>query len=137
VRRRAFLLDAATLAATLGPWPAHAQPPASAQKVFRYAFNTAETGFDPAQVNDLYSRTINRNIFDAPLTYDYLARPAKLIPNVAVTMPEIADDYRTFTVRLKPGMTRRTPSTVRQLRNRIRMRIRKSPGRRRRRTGAD
>jgi ABC-type transport system substrate-binding protein len=102
--RRAFLCEAAALAAVIGNSPAQGKPPASALKVFRYAFNAAETGFDPAQVNDLYSRTINRNIFDAPLTYDYLARPAKLIPNVAVTMPEISDDYRSFTVRLRPGI---------------------------------
>jgi len=83
---------------------AQAQPAASEKKVFRYAFNTAETGFDPAQISDLYSRTIARNIFDAPLTYDYLARPAKLKPSVATAMPEVSDDHRTFTIRLKPGV---------------------------------
>ena len=45
-------------------------------KVLRYAFPVAETGFDPAQISDLYSGTVNANIFEAPLAYDYLARPA-------------------------------------------------------------
>ena len=75
-----------------------------APKVLRYAFRVAETGFDPAQVNDLYSSNINSNIFDAPLTYDFLARPARIVPNTAAALPEISDDFRTLTVRLRPGI---------------------------------
>jgi ABC-type transport system substrate-binding protein len=81
--------------------PAHAAQP---RKVLRYAFRVAETGFDPAQVNDLYSSTIIANLFEAPLTYDYLARPAKIVPNTAESMPEISADYRTFTFRIRPGI---------------------------------
>ena len=40
------------------------------QKVLRYSFRVAETGFDPAQITDLYSRTIAAAIFDAPLQYE-------------------------------------------------------------------
>ena len=36
---------------------AEAQAP---KKVLRYAFPVAETGFDPAQISDLYSRTVAR-----------------------------------------------------------------------------
>ena len=32
-------------------------------KVLRYAFPIAETGFDPAQISDLYSRTIAAAVF--------------------------------------------------------------------------
>ncbi len=78
--------------------------PAAGQKVLRYAFRVAETGFDPAQVNDLYSSTVIANIFDAPLTYDFLARPAKIVPNTAVALPEVSDDFRTLTIRLRPGI---------------------------------
>src|SRR5512145_1578267 len=67
-------------------------------KVLRYAFRVAETGFDPAQVNDLYSSTVIANIFDAPLTYDFLARPAKIVPNTAAALPEVSDDFRTLTI---------------------------------------
>jgi ABC-type transport system substrate-binding protein len=79
---------------------------ASAQspKVLRYAFSFAETGFDPAQISDLNSRIVASNIFDAPLTFDYLARPAKLKPDVAAALPEVSADYRTFTVRIRPGI---------------------------------
>ena len=69
------------------------------QKVLSYAFAVAETGFDPAQVNDIYSRIITAHIFESPLTYDHLARPFKLRPNTAAAMPEVSDDLRTFTFR--------------------------------------
>ena len=83
------------------------QPPAAAaapQKVLRYAFPVAETGFDPAQINDLYSRTITPHIFESPYRYDPLARPAQVRPLTAVGMPEHSDDYRTWTVKLQPGI---------------------------------
>lgn len=74
------------------------------EKVLRYAFEVAETGFDPAQVSDVYSRIITANIFDALYKYDYLARPVQIQPNVALGMPTISNDFRTYTVRLKPGI---------------------------------
>ncbi|HYS13707.1 MAG TPA: ABC transporter substrate-binding protein [Burkholderiaceae bacterium] len=73
-------------------------------KVLRYAFRVAETGFDPAQVNDIYSSNVNANIFDAPLTYDFLARPAKIVPNTAAALPEISSDFRTLTFQIRPGI---------------------------------
>lgn len=42
-----------------------------AAKVLRYAFEIAETGFDPAQISDYYSRTATENMFDALYRYDY------------------------------------------------------------------
>lgn len=101
MRRRPFLgvLAAAPLAMAGG---LRAAP--GAAKVLRYAFPTAETGFDPAQVSDLYSRTITAHIFEAPYDYDHLARPYKLRPVTAVALPEVSDDYRAFIVRLAPGI---------------------------------
>jgi ABC-type transport system substrate-binding protein len=77
---------------------------ADGKKVLRYAFLIAETGFDPAQVIDLYSRIICSHIFDSPYTYDHLARPFKIKPNTAAAMPESSADFRTWTVRLRPGI---------------------------------
>ena len=74
------------------------------EKVLRYAFPIAETGFDPAQISDLYSRTVAANIFEAPLTYDYLARPAQVKPQTAVALPEISDDGKRFVFRIRPGI---------------------------------
>ncbi len=73
-------------------------------KVLRYAFNAGETGFDPAQISDIYSRTITPHIFEALYTYDHLARPAKIKPLTAAGMPESSADFRTWTVKLKPGI---------------------------------
>jgi len=73
-------------------------------KVLRYAFPVAETGFDPAQISDLYSRTVAANIFEAPLTYDFLARPAQVKPQTAVALPEITDDGKRFVFRIRPGI---------------------------------
>ncbi len=80
-----------------------AAPATSQQKVLRYAFPIAETGFDPVQISDLYSSNILSHIFDAPLTYDYLARPVKVIANTA-EMPEVSADNLTWTLRVKPGI---------------------------------
>jgi ABC-type transport system substrate-binding protein len=77
--------------------------PNAPQKVLRYGFLVAETGFDPAQINDLYSSIVVSHLFDAPYRYDPLARPYKIRPNTAAAMPEVSADFRTWTVRLKPG----------------------------------
>src|SRR4051812_9684532 len=76
------------LALAAGTTGAQTAPTSSAPpKVFHYAFNVAETGLDPAQLSDLYSRIITSNIFDALYTYDFLARPVKVRPNLAEDMP--------------------------------------------------
>src|SRR6266849_10910943 len=79
-------------------------PPAAAEKVLRYAFQVAETGFDPVQINDLYSSIIIAHIFDAPYQIDYLARPFKVRPNTAAAMPEVSADGKVWTVRIKAGI---------------------------------
>ena len=48
---------------------------AEAPKVLRYAMRVAETGFDPAQISDLYSSTLAANMFDALLRIR-IPRPA-------------------------------------------------------------
>jgi len=77
---------------------------ADAAKTFRYAFWAAETSFDPAEVSDLYSSTVIANLFDAPLTYDYLARPVKLVPNTLAQMPEVLEDGKLYRLKVKPGI---------------------------------
>jgi ABC-type transport system substrate-binding protein len=77
-----------------------AQPP----KVLKYAFLVAETGFDPSQLSDLYSRTITAHIFETLYQYDHLARPVKIKPLTAVDMPEVSADFKTWTIRIKPGI---------------------------------
>jgi oligopeptide transport system substrate-binding protein len=90
------LLLACILAAAL---PAQAQ-----KKVLRYAFRTAETGFDPQRADDRYSVGITENIFEPLLSYDYLARPVKLVPWVAEAIPEPEEGGSRYTFRIKPGI---------------------------------
>src|SRR5262249_48618697 len=77
---------------------------ADPNKVLRIAFPVQETGFDPVRVSDLYSATINEAIFDRLLTYDYLARPAKVVPSVADTMADVTDNGKTYLFRTRRGI---------------------------------
>jgi len=101
--RLAGRLIAAGLAGALALSPSAATA-ADPNKVLRIVFPTAETGFDPARVSDVYSNTVNEAIFEPLLTYDYLARPAKLAPLAAEAMPEVADNGRVYTYRIRKGI---------------------------------
>lgn len=85
----------------LFPLPAQA---ADANKTLRWVFSAAETGFDPAGVHDYYSGTVIEALFETLLTYDYLARPPKLVPLTAEALPQISADGKTYTLKLRPGI---------------------------------
>ena len=83
-------------------WTAsHPQIPA---KTLRVTFPVAETGFDPARTNDYYSASVIEAIYDRLLTYDYLARPSKLVPDAAESLPRITDSGRTYTFKIRKGI---------------------------------
>jgi ABC-type transport system substrate-binding protein len=95
----------ALLLAAVGSLPLVQNAPASdAAHVLRYAFPIAETGFDPVQLSDLYSRTVTAGIFEAPLAFDFLARPFRMKPLTATALPEISADFKVFTLRIQPGI---------------------------------
>lgn len=73
-------------------------------RVLRYAFPVAESGFDPAQISDTYSRTVTCHVFEALYAYDHLARPAKIVPLTADGMTVIEDDFKTWTFRVRRGI---------------------------------
>ncbi len=77
---------------------------ATEKKVLRISFRTAETGFDPQRIDDRYSVGICENLFEPLLTYDYLARPVKLVPLSAEKVPEPEENGRVYTFRIKPGI---------------------------------
>src|SRR3954468_23252848 len=82
-----------------------AAPPAFAQgKILRVTFGAAETGFDPVRVTDYYSGMIIEAVYDTLLSYDYLARPAKLVPRAAASMPQVSADGKTYTFKIKKGI---------------------------------
>jgi ABC-type transport system substrate-binding protein len=96
------ILRGAALASALASGAMHAAT-AAEPKVLRYAFRVAETGFDPAKVTDIYSRSITPHVFEGLYTYDQLARPARMKPQTAAAMPETSDDFKVWTVKLRPG----------------------------------
>jgi len=101
VRRVLRASAAFALALFFASAPAHAADP---NKVIRYVFSAAETGFDPAGAQDLYSGTIEQAIFETLLTYDYLARPSKIVPLTADGPPEVGDNGKTYTFKIKKGI---------------------------------
>jgi ABC-type transport system substrate-binding protein len=83
---------------------AHANDAAAPVKTLRYAFLVAETGFDPVRLSDIYSRTVTAHIFESLYTYDPLARPTRIVPQIAEGEPEISADYKTFRIKIRPGI---------------------------------
>lgn len=82
-------------------YAAHAGDPG---KVLRIAMDHGEIGFDPAMAGDLNSTVVIAGIMEPLLTFDYLARPPRLVPLTATALPEIGDEGRTYTFRLRPGI---------------------------------
>lgn len=83
---------------------AHAASPADPSKVVRMAFEASDDGFDMVRTINYYSGWVSEAIFETLLTYDYLARPAKLVPRAAEAMPEIADGGKTYTFHIRKGV---------------------------------
>ncbi|UTH73095.1 ABC transporter substrate-binding protein [Chromobacterium sp. IIBBL 290-4] len=92
------------LVVALMAWGSVLSHPAAAEKVLHAVFNAPETGFDPAKVADVYSAMVIEHIYDPLLTFDYLARPVKVKPNVVTAMPTVGDDGKTYTFHLKKGI---------------------------------
>ncbi len=94
--RRALLV-----VAILGIGSALAAEP---KKVVRDVFPVAETGFDPAAASDLYSAGVLQAVFERLYTYDYLARPAKVVPMLAEDMPVVTENGKVYTIRIRRGV---------------------------------
>ena len=92
---------AALLAAACVSFTVQAAPPL---KILRTAYPSAERGFDCAAESDEVTGTLCDNIFDALLQYDHLARPIKLQPRAAASMPEVSDNGATYKIRIKSGV---------------------------------
>ncbi len=77
---------------------------AADKKILKIAFRAAETGFDPQRIEDRYSVGICENIFDSLLSYDWLARPVKLTPQIVEAVPVGEEGGTRFTFRIKRGI---------------------------------
>jgi ABC-type transport system substrate-binding protein len=88
-------------------WLLSALPDARAadpNKVLHVAFEIEETGFDPVRVTDNYSSQVMEQVFETLLTYDYLARPAKLVAKTAESLPEVGDNGKTYLFHVRKGI---------------------------------
>jgi ABC-type transport system substrate-binding protein len=104
--RRTFLAHTATLAASAALPDVTRAEDSTAQplKRLRVAFPTAESGFDPAQISDLYSATVIAHIIEPPYTYDHLARPVQVRPLTAAGPLVSSADFLSHTFRIQPGI---------------------------------
>lgn len=77
---------------------------ADPSKVVRSVFEAPDDGFDMVRTANLYSAWVSEAIFETLLGYDYLARPAKLVPRLAEALPEITDGGKTYVFRIRKGI---------------------------------
>lgn len=77
---------------------------ADLSKTLHVLILNGETGMDPATASDSHTISIEENIFDSLLRYDYLARPLKLQENTVVQMPTVGADGVSYTFHIKPGI---------------------------------
>ncbi|MFQ5634627.1 MAG: ABC transporter substrate-binding protein [Gammaproteobacteria bacterium] len=73
-------------------------------KVYRHSMDQAPTSLDPVQAANVYANFVVLNAYDTLYGYKYLARPYELKPNLADGWPDISDDGRVYTIRLKTGV---------------------------------
>jgi ABC-type transport system substrate-binding protein len=90
-------LAAAPMAATV---PTE-RPEPDPRRVLHVEIPAAETTLDPQVLQDLYSGEIASTLFEGLLSYDYLARPARIVPLLAESLPEVSDAGRTLLFRLR------------------------------------
>jgi len=59
---------------------------------------------DPARADSMQAMYLMAGIYDTLFVLDPVARPAAIVPMAAAALPEVSADYRTFTVRVRPGI---------------------------------
>src|SRR5512134_2204909 len=94
----------------IAAWPLWAQAAGAAAgpqrtKTLHLSFPAPETTLDPVQTqSDQYASIVLAQILEAPLSFDYLARPVRLVPATAAALPEVSGDGRRFRIRLQHGI---------------------------------
>src|SRR5215468_3451111 len=69
----------------------------------RIVDNSVET-LDPVRAPDARSQAVSGTLFDQLYTYDYLARPPRLRPLAASSLPSVSADGREITVTIRHGI---------------------------------
>jgi len=65
------------------------------------SFRSPIKSLDPATCGDTGSAFIQSNVFEGLYAYHYLFRPAKVIPQLAASMPDVSPDGLVYTIRLR------------------------------------
>lgn len=73
-------------------------------EVVSYSRSDRVKSLDPATAGDVSSSLAIGRICEGLVQYDYLARPYKIIPQLAECMPEISDDGLVYTFKLRKGI---------------------------------
>jgi ABC-type transport system substrate-binding protein len=90
------LLLAAQLASAAG-----ADAPA---RTLRVGLTRIADTFDPALATDQLTWDVMAGVYDTLYVLDPMARPAAIVPSAAAALPDVSEDRRTFTVRVRPGI---------------------------------
>jgi oligopeptide transport system substrate-binding protein len=72
-------------------------------RVLRLGMPGIPETLDPARSTDVMESWVMAGIYEALYLLDPLARPAAIVPFAAAALPEVSADYRTFTIRVRPG----------------------------------
>ncbi|MFK7825249.1 MAG: ABC transporter substrate-binding protein [Oligoflexales bacterium] len=69
-----------------------------------YARSTDPKTLDPVAQLDQISGSFITNLYDTLLDYHYLKRPYELIPSLLEKMPQVSQDRKTYTFKLRKGV---------------------------------
>jgi ABC-type transport system substrate-binding protein len=91
------------LTAALAMLAAHAALAAS-PGTLRVGMPTTPRSLDPARAEISQEFMVMAGIYDSLYTLDPLAPGAVLVPLAAAGLPDVSDDFRTYTIRVRPGI---------------------------------
>ena len=74
------------------------------QRAIRIGVPLVPETMDPARADNMVAQMVMAGVYDTLYVLDPLARPAVIVPLAAAALPEISPDYRTFTIRIRPGI---------------------------------
>ena len=100
LRLRAFLLPLLALLPACNPDPY----PGEKGKILHVSLRLLPKSFDPPKIEDEGSGKVAAHVYDGLLMYHPFARPYRLMPALAESMPEISEDKKTYTFRIKKGV---------------------------------
>jgi ABC-type transport system substrate-binding protein len=78
-------------------------PPRRADTFYTFYVANLKT-LDPAEISDVESAAIVGNVFETLYNYQYGVQPYRLFPQVAAEMPQITDEGKTVTIKLRKGI---------------------------------